>query len=161
MIKKIKKEQLFNLAIVILLTGISLLVIFKFVLNKPAQDSFAIKEIDQVLVTDLMGNEIPLPKWLSNNDATYFLAFDLKDCFGCISKGMEELKSLKNSGKSCFGLVIDDYYQDVAVWASNYEYLHFLVLKRSEFYDHIKSALTPVIFKIENGKVTGYRFITP
>jgi len=157
----IKTERLYNIAIGVLLVGITVLFISKFGLKQSPQESFAIKEIDRIMVTDLMGNEIPLSKWYSNEEPVYFLIFDLKDCFSCISRGLEEFKSLKTAGKSCFGLVVDDYYQEVSVWASNYEFLTFLVLKRPEFYQHIKSVVTPVIVKIENGKADSYRYITP
>ncbi|MCU0287447.1 MAG: hypothetical protein MUF15_13770, partial [Acidobacteria bacterium] len=108
----IKIERFYNFVIALLLVGIFVLVIFKFVLKQP-QESFGIKDIDQISVNDLVGNIVPLAKCFSNNRDTYILIFDLKDCFSCIYRGLEELKSLKNAGKTCFGLIVDDYYQDL------------------------------------------------
>jgi len=92
---------------------------------------------------------LPVPKSCLNGD-----------CFSCVYKGIEDLKSLKNTGKVCFGLVINNSIEEVKGWASNYESSPFFMIKKLDFFEHIKSVSTPVFVKIAKGKVESYRYIT-
>ncbi|UCH97252.1 MAG: hypothetical protein JSV88_10485 [Candidatus Aminicenantes bacterium] len=155
-----KKSDIFYfIGVGVLLVGIVLAVIFKFVLNP--RESFEIKHIDQLKVTDLSGTEVKLIDLLSTGEASYCLIFDLNsNCFSCVYQGIEDLKNLKNAGKICFGLVIHDSIEEVKVWGSNYKFSPFLMLKKLDFFNHIKSVKTPVFVKIKRGKVESYRYIT-
>jgi hypothetical protein len=156
-----KLEQFYSIGIGVLLMGIIALVLFKFVFVPQRQDTFRIEKIDTMPILDLDGNKLHLSDLLSKDTDTYFLIFNLNDCLGCIYKGLEELKNLDNAGKTCFGLVIDDYFQEVATWASHYEFSHFLVIKRVDFYEHIKSPITPVLVRFRNQEVDSWWYFTP
>ncbi|MGD2090612.1 MAG: hypothetical protein PVH61_30850 [Candidatus Aminicenantes bacterium] len=154
-----KSDVLYVIVVGVLLVGIVLLVIFKFVL-KP-QESFSITHIDELKVTDLNGTEVKLIDILSTVDEAFCLIFNLNsDCFSCVYKGIEDLKNLKNAGKVCFGLVIHNSIDEVRGWASNYEFSPFLMIKKLDFFDHIKSVSTPVFVKISKDNVESYRYIT-
>ncbi len=155
------KEHFYTIGIVVLLLCIAAVAIFKFVLPAKPVDSFHVKNIEQLTVMDLDGNEITFSDIPPKDDSSYFLLFSLKDCYSCIYRGLEELTALKKAGKNCFGLVIDDNYKEVDIWAANYEFSPILVLKRVNFYEHIKSAVTPVLVKFENGNVESFKYITP
>lgn len=156
-----KLDRFYNIGIGILVIGIVVVVIFKFFLAKPPQESFDIKGINQILVTDLSGSEIKLSEFIAKDTATYFMLFRLDDCFSCIYLGLEDLKTLKKEGRPCFGLVVHDYIDEVSGWAAQYDFTPFLVLKKVDFIENIKSLSTPVFVKFADGKVESYRYITP
>ena len=155
------REHFLTIGIVVLLLCIAGVGVFKFVLPGTPADSFHLKNIERLRIVDLDGNEITFTDIPPKNDSSYCLLFNLTDCYSCIYRGLEELTALKKAGKNCFGLVIDDNYKDVDVWAAHYEFSPFLVLKRVDFYEHIKSVVTPVMVKFENGHVDSYKYIMP
>jgi len=155
------RDRFFTIGIAVLLLCIAAVVIFKFVLPRKPVDSFHVNKTEQLTVVDLDGNEIKFSDILSKDESSYCLLFSLKDCYSCIFRGLEDLTNLRRAGKNCFGLVIDDNYKDVDIWAANYEFTPFLVLKRVDFYEHIKSVVTPVLVKFENGNVDSFKYIMP
>jgi hypothetical protein len=156
-----KLDRFYNIGIGVLVIGIAAVLIFKFVLDDPPHESFRINGIDQIIVSDLNGNEIKLSEFLAKDTATYFMLFGLNDCFSCIYLGLEDLKVLKKAGRPCFGLVVHDYIEEVGGWAAQYDFTPFLVLKKLDFLENIKSASTPVFVKFADGKVESYGYISP
>lgn len=152
-----KSDILLYFAMGVIFAGIIIVVIFKFVLVP--KESFAIHNMDKIIVSDLEGNKINFLEFLKKDDTTYGLIFGLYDCGSCIYKGIEDLKVLKNAGKSCFGLVVHDNIEEAKGWATHYNFLTILVLKRLVFFENIKCVKTPVLVKFVKGKISSYRYI--
>jgi hypothetical protein len=148
-----KSEILYFIAMGTLALGIVLVIIFKFVLNQKPQESFTIKNMDEINVIDLSGNRSKLANFLEKDDITYLLIFQLNDCYSCIYRGMKDLKDLQQAGKQCLGLVVHDYTEEVSGWSTQQDFSPFLVLKRLDFFEYVKSAHTPVFVKIVKGKI--------
>ena len=70
------------------------------------------------------------------------------------------LNKLKKEGKECLGLVVHDSIEDVTGWSINFEFRPFFMMKTLDFFDHIKSPVTPVLIKIKDNEVENYRFFT-
>lgn len=158
-----KKSDLFlNIGIGVVILAIITVILFKFVINKTGkEESFKINNIEKIMVSDLNGNQINFSDLLDKEGDTYILIFELRNCYSCIFKGIENLKSLKKSGKSCFGLAVHDYLDELNGWSTNHDFNPFFMIKKSEYFDNIHSTHLPVFIKITNGKVESYRFITP
>ena len=153
-----KSDVLFFTGLLGLTVGIILVVLFKFVIK--TGDTFAILNFRDINVMEFNGNNGELKNFLSKDETTYCLIFDLNDCYSCINRGLEELKTLKSQGSACLGIVIHDFIEEVRGWAANYEFSPFLMLKRGDFYKHVKTPYTPVLVIFEGEKVGSYRFIT-
>ena len=153
-----KKELYFYIAVGVLLICIILIYILKF--GPSRRESFEIKNMDHLSVTDLMGNKVKFQDSWKKGETVYCLLFDLNDCFSCIYRGLEDLKYLKNKGKKCLGIVINDYVEEVKGWAAQYECSPVFLLKRIDFFNHIKCVKTPVFFILEKGNVENFRYIT-
>lgn len=156
-----KRDIFYNTGIGVLIIAIVVLVVFKFILPQKAKPDFWIKDYEKVTVMDLDGNELLLPSLFDKDGSTYFLIFDMSDCFSCISKGLEDLKSLKNAGKPCLAIVVHHMVDEVRGWSANYEFSPFFVIMRPAFYEHIKTPLTPVMVEFKNGGIESYRFLRP
>jgi len=155
-----RSERLFNIGIPVLAIGIIALLIVKFALNKKPGD-FSIKDMGSITVLDLKGNRLNLESLLDGQRGTYGLLFELTNCNTCIVKGLADLYQLEKSGESCLAIVIHDRPEEVAGWSQFQEFSSFYILKKIDFFNHFQSALLPVFFKIKDGKVTMFRFITP
>lgn len=158
-----KKSDLFyTIAIVVLIVLIIAVVLFKFVLReKNPQETFRIRSFEEITVIDLNGSEIKLPQLMAEDQSTYCIMFRITDCFSCVFESIQELIHLKNSGKSCIGLIIHDRLDEVNGFTANYEFSPFFMITRVAFYDYIKSPITPVLVKIKNNKVESYRYFMP
>ena len=155
-----KKDIYYTIAFGIIGAAIIFVVIFKFVINRKPEIPFAINKLDNITLTDFDGNELKLKQLISSASETYCLIFGLKDCHGCIFDGVEVLNKLKKEGKECLGLVVHDSIEDVTGWSINFEFRPFFMMKTLDFFDHIKSPVTPVLIKIKDNEVENYRFFT-
>lgn len=155
-----KKYTLFySILITLLSICIVLVILFKFIL-KP-KPGFNIENRDRLTVTDINGKEINLFSLFDHKEDTYLLIFSFNDCSSCIFRGIEELKAIKKAGRNCIAIVIHDYYEEIKSWSTNQDFSPFVVLKRIDFHDHIKTSLTPVLVKIRNGKIKNAFYILP
>ena len=154
-----KSEILYSISMGALALGIILVILFKFVLNQKSRESFTIKSIDEINVSDLNGNKIKLASFLEKDNLTYLLIFQLSDCYSCIYIGLNDLKDLQRAGKQCLGIVVHDYLEEVNGWSTHQDFSPFLMLKRLDFFEYVKSAHTPVFVKIVKGKIDSYRYI--
>ena len=155
-----KKSTLFySILIALLSICIILVIIFKFLL-KP-DPGFNIEKRERIMVTDLNGKESNLFSLFDNKDDAYFLFFLFNDCSSCIYRGIEELKAIKKAGRISIAIVVHDYYEEIKSWAENHDFSPFVVLKRIDFYEHIKTPSTPVLVKIRNGKIKNAFYIFP
>ena len=154
-----KSEILYSIAIGALALGIILVIIFKFVIKQKPQESFALNNLDEINVIDLNGNHLKLVDYLGKDEVSYLLIFQLNDCFSCIYRGMNDLKELQQAGKQCLGLAVHDYPEEVSGWSAQQDFSPFLMLKRLDFFEHVRCAHTPVFVKIVKGKIASYRYI--
>lgn len=157
---KTKKDIYYSIAFGIIGAAIVFVAIFKFVIDRKPEAPVAVNEINDITLTDFDGNELKLKQLITGAPETYCLIFNLKDCHGCIFDGVEVLNKLKKEGKECLGLVVHDNIDDVTGWSINFEFRPFFMMKTLEFFDHIKSPITPVLVKVKNDKVDNYRFFT-
>jgi hypothetical protein len=156
-----KKDIFLNAGIVILAVVIVIVVIFKFVINRQPVDSFAINEPGDIKVFDLSGSEIQFQQIISKNGDTYCLIFKINDCPSCIYDGVEILIKLKAGGKHCIGIVTHDLLDEVNGWTINFDFRPFFMLQTIDFFEHIKSPITPVLVKFKNQDIASYRYFTP
>lgn len=157
-----KNDLVLNIGIGVVVVVIIAIFLFKFVINKTGKEElFKINNIEKIVVSDLNGNEIKFFDLLDKEDDTFILIFDLRNCYSCIFKGIENLKSLKKSGKSCFGLAVHELLDELNGWSANHDFSPFFLIKKSDFFENIHSMNLPVFIKISNGKVESFRFITP
>jgi len=156
-----RKDIFYNVSIGVMAAAILIVVIFKFVVNKQPVDSFSINGIENISVFDLDGTEFEMSHLISKNDEDYCLIFNLKDCHSCVFDGVAMLKKLRAEGKTCTGFVIHDNLEDVNGWTINFEFRPFFMMKTLEFFDHIKSPITPVLVKFKKQKVENYKYFTP
>ena len=154
-----KRERFYSTAIVILSLVILIVVYMKFFHNAPDRP-VDIKNIRAIKVYDGSGTLIGLSDILEE-EKNYCLLFDLNDCYSCIAKGISDLKSLKKSGKPCFGLVVHNLSDEVSGWSTQQGFSPFFMLKKTSFYEHIRSPATPVMITIKDEKVIAFRYITP
>jgi hypothetical protein len=153
-----KKSTLFySILIVFLSICIVLVILFKFIL-KPGP-GFNIEKRESIRVTDLNGKESGLFSLFNGKEDTYLLIFSFNDCSSCIYRGIEELKTIKKAGRTCIAIVVHDYYEEIKSWSANQDFSPFVVLKRIDFYEHIKTSSTPVLVKIRNGKIKNAFYI--
>jgi hypothetical protein len=156
-----KREELISyIAIGIVVIGIIILVLFKFVIVKKHADSFAFKDFDKITVTDLNGNENKLTDLVSKDGSTYCFIFDLSDCYSCIYKGIQDMKVLKKAGKLCICLVVHHNVDEVRGWTTNHDFSPFFVLNKVDFYEHVHTQMLPVIVQIRSKEVENAKYIT-
>jgi hypothetical protein len=156
-----KKDMFYNIGIGVLVIAIMVLIVVKFIAPKNVNADVRIKDHEKITVMDLDGNQISLVDLFDKADTTYFFIFEMNDCFSCISKGLEDLKSLKKAGKPCMGIVVHHMVDEVKGWSANYDFSPFFVIKKPDFYEYIKTPVTPVMVEFKNGKVENYRFFRP
>lgn len=155
-------DRFYNLAIILAIIGIIALVLFKYVIPGRSQSNdFQIKDFDKITVLDLSGNEVKLADLLAEEESTYCLFFELTNCYSCLFKGIEDLKSLKSAGKPCVGLAVHHMVDEIAGWSANYDFTPFFMLKKESYYEHIQSPVMPVMVKLRKGKVESFRYILP
>jgi len=150
-----------NVVIALLVAVAAALIIFKFVLPRSETGSFEIKDLNTITVYDLNENPLNLTDLLDKDKETYCLMFELTNCYSCIFKGIEELRQLRQSGAHCLAIAVHDLVFDIEGWSKKQSFSPFFVLKKIDFYRAIQSPFMPVLFTLENGKVTHFRFITP
>jgi hypothetical protein len=153
--------MILNLAIGVMIVFIIGLVIFKFVLPKQSGGPFRFEEFEKISVTDLNGNEMKLSQLVSADEITYILILELTDCNSCILKGIDDLKRLKGAGRQCLCLVVNDLLNEVRGWSVHMEFSPFFAIKKVDFYEHVHTAATPVMVKIKDNEIAGFRFIKP
>jgi len=158
-----KKSDLFyTIAVAALIVLIIAVGLFKFVLReKNPQETFQVREIEEIPIIDLNGNEMKLPQLMAEDQSTYCIMFRITDCFSCVFESIQELIHLRNSGKACIGLIIHDRLDEVSGFTANYEFPSFFMITRVVFYEHFKSPITPVLVMLKNNEVESYRYFTP
>jgi hypothetical protein len=156
-----KKNLFLNIAITVAAVLVILVALFKFILpNKPAS-SFQLNNPEQIEVQDFMENKLPLSGVIDKEKLTYIFIFEITDCGTCLFKGMEDMMRLKKAGNPCLAIAVHDLLDELRGWSAHYEFTPFYMLKKTDFYQHIQAAGTPVIAKIKHKKVVGYRYIVP
>lgn len=164
--KKTVLNKLLNILLVLIITGIAALVAFRFVLpkkNGPPPGNFRVTELENIVVTDLSGNKMKLGAVMPGDSSFYLLICDMDDCFSCIFKGVDDMSKLHGAGHENAVIVVADKIEDVNGWtAANFpDYRAFYMLDTAGFYRHIHTPVTPVLAKIEKGKIISFRFIEP
>jgi len=157
---KTKKDIYFIIAFGIIGAAIVFVAVFKFVITREPELPFAVNGLTEIALSDMDGNGLKLRQLIAGSPETYCLIFNLKDCHGCIYDGVEVLNKLKAEGKVCLGLAVHDNLDDLNGWSINFDFRPFFMMKTLEFFDHIKSPITPVLIKIKDDKVENYRFFT-
>jgi hypothetical protein len=152
-------DFLLNVAIVTLILAVIVVVVFKFVLKPNQQESFQFNDIEQLEVQDLAGNQVKLVDLLDNHKETFILLLEIRNCGSCISSGMDDITRLKNAGNPAMIIPIHDMLEDIVGWSGTYNFSPFYMMKKVTFYKQINCAALPVMVKVKNRKVTGYRYI--
>lgn len=156
-----KKERYLNLLIGILVVAVIYAALIRFVFKPVNGESFAVSNPDYIPVADLSGTVFPLSRILAQTGDTYCFIFDVRDCGTCILKGKEDINSLVKEGKTGIFIMINDITGDTASWASVNEISNIFTLKKSDFYQHITAASTPVMVKFRGLKTESHRYIFP
>lgn len=153
---------LVNTAIILLMAGIIALIVFKYALpSRKSKIEVGFKDYNNISVLDLMGNQIKLPDIMAKDETVYCLVYDLNNCYTCIYKGIEDMRSLKKAGKKTMILVLNDFVDTVRGHAGLYDYSPFFALRKTEFYEHFQIPLLPAVIQVKNGKILKGIFITP
>ncbi len=156
-----KKSDLFlNIAISVLFVAIVVVVLFKYVIRDDSH-LFHIENLNIISVAELDGKVVPLIDLVDKNGDTYCLIFELNNCYSCIVNGLEDLKKLQAAGAKCIAIVVHDYIEEVNGWSKNHDFSHFYIIKKIDFFKTIHSSVLPVVFRIKDGKVKNFKFITP
>jgi hypothetical protein len=153
------RDFLLNTAIITLILAVIVVVIFKFFIKPTPQESFKFNDIEQLTVQDLSANPIKLVDILDENKETYVLLLELRDCGSCIYAGIEDMIRLKKAGNPAIIIPVHERVDEIVGWSGSYDFSPFYMMKTAMFYQQIKCATLPVIVKIKNRKVTGYRDI--
>ena len=154
-----KKQLLLNISIGIAILAVLAVVLVKFVLPWKSGNQYQFRDFEKIVVYNTDGKTIPLSSIVSKAESTYCFLFNMNDCFTCIAKGIEDLESLKKSGKKAIGLMVHDNIKEVKGWASTYEFSPFYSIKRSEVYEHIILPKLPVMLEIKNNEIENIRYI--
>ncbi|MGE5344114.1 MAG: hypothetical protein ACM3SY_21825 [Candidatus Omnitrophota bacterium] len=156
-----KAQWLYGTAIGVLVIGIILVIIFRFILPPKNPNAVNIKEFEKVSVIDLNGEQVRLADLAKKDQITYCMIFELTNCFSCIQKGIDDLKTLKKEGKSCIALAVHELIDEVNGFSATVEFAPFFMLKKKDFYEYVTTAHLPVMIKLKNGEVESFRYITP
>lgn len=160
------KNTVLNILLGLVFIGIVAVVVFKLVIPPSSPQGSGYLRISgwqDIGVMDINGNKIKLGRIIPGDSSIYVMICDMDDCFSCIYKGVDDMKKLGNAGHEGVVVVVADKIEDVKGWsAANFPgYSNFYMLDTASFYDHIQTPSTPVIAKIESGKVSSFRLILP
>ncbi|MCK4763556.1 MAG: hypothetical protein KAW12_15255 [Candidatus Aminicenantes bacterium] len=157
-----KSDRFYNVALLVLALAIVFVVVYKFVLNRPAGiEKPRIENPQEIAVATLDGGNIKLSDLIEKEKECYFLFFELTNCQSCIYKGVVELETLEKNGKKCFGAAIHDWPDEIKGWSHNYTLKTFVVIKKVAYYEHMHAPYLPVLIKFIDGEVHSYKYITP
>jgi len=156
-----KKDLALNLLMGVLAIGIILVSISRLMPKKEENANFRISEIEKVRVVGIDGSNIGFGSLSGTKETVYCMIFELTNCGSCLYQGIEDLKSLKKEGKSCFALVVHDFFDEFKGFSGTHNFSPFYMLKKKDFYEYFSAEYLPVIVKINNGKVESFRYITP
>ncbi|MCP5105384.1 MAG: hypothetical protein GY950_18490 [bacterium] len=155
-----KRNLIYDIGIVVLLIVVVAVVYVKFFAAKP-QSPVDIKGIDTLTVLDTSGTAVKFSGLMENGRSAYVFIFYMDDCYSCIHRGIQDLVQLQKDGKNCVGLVVHELINEVEGWSAKQEFSPFFMIKKTDFYEHVNTSMTPVIMKIVDGKVESSRYITP
>jgi hypothetical protein len=154
-----KKQLFLNISIGVAILAVLVVVLIKFVLPGKSGVRYEFRDFEKIVLHDLNGKEIMLSSLVSKDESTYCFLFNMSDCFSCIVKGIEDLESLKNSGKRAIGLMVHDSVEEVKGWSSNYKFSPFYAIKRAVVYEHIIVPKLPVMLEIRDNSIENIRYI--
>ncbi len=157
------KENLLNATLVLIIIAVVTVILFKFVLTGDHHDhnAVSIENPDQISLIDMHGNSIKFPDVVDSDRETYLLIFEMTNCYTCIFDGIGDLIKLKKAGKNCLTIAVHDQLIDVSGWSATHDFTPFYMLKKVDFYEHIRCSKFPVMVKLKNGVPISHRFIEP
>lgn len=156
------KNRIYTILIIVISVAIIFVLLYKFVIKRaPAIEVPEIKNSEKITVQTLEGIEIKLFERIGKTAECYCLFFELSNCQSCIYEGIMELENLEKNGKTCFGITIHDWYEEIRGWSQHYKLKTFFVLKKVAYYEYMHAPHLPLIIKFKEGKIDSYKYITP
>ena len=149
---------LLNCLIALCSIVLSVAVIFKFIVKSDKSADFFI-HIEKIKITNMEGESVDLIDLVAENSETYILIMRLNDCYSCIAKGIEDIKSLHLSGHGYVVIAAHDSLDEVRGLTGIFSDVRFYQLSVAEQYQFIHSPMLPVLVKIKNGRVVAHRMI--
>lgn len=153
------RNFLLNTALIVLILAIVGVFVFKFLPKPHPRESFLFNNIQQVSVLDLAGNPIKLVDILDSQKETYIMFLELRNCGSCLVAGIEDMIRLKKAGNPAIIIPVHERVDEILGWSGTWEFSPFYMIKTADFYQQLQCAVLPVIVKVKNQKVTGYRYI--
>jgi len=154
-----KMDVLYGVTVASISVAIIVVTLFKFVLNKEAR----IITVENPRKVTLMSTDerlINLVDLMENRDDFFVVIFGFEDCYSCISRGLSDLSALKKAGKNCAALVVYDYLDDIKGWSEKQEFSPIFMIKKSVYFENIKTPHLPVFIHFRKGEIEKYQFIT-
>lgn len=156
-----KRKFRLILDLLIICMAITIVVYFIFFFIKKENKHFKIGDMAQIELSSFDNKTITLEEIIAPNLESIVLFLKATDCPSCISKGLSELKALKEAGKACFVIVVYDWIEDLNNWIKNYNMDSFLTARKDNFNSHIYTLVLPVIVYFKEYRINSYKFITP
>lgn len=138
---------------------LSFAVIFKLIVKSHNSADFNIR-MEEIKITNMEGGSEDLIDLAAEKSETYILIMRLNDCYSCVAKGIEDIKSLYSSGYGYVVIAAHDSLDEVRGFAGIFSDVKFYQLSVADLYQSIRSPMLPVMAKVKNGRVVGHRFIT-
>jgi hypothetical protein len=156
-----KPDFVFRTVVVTLVILIAVVFLFRFVIKKDRTMQVAIENPEKIDLITLENKTVTLDRLEKQSGYLYLAIFDYSDCYSCIVKGLNDLRALQGKGKNCAAIVLHEYIEEIRGWSANQDFSPFYMMRKSVFYEHIKTPHTPLFVCIKNGKIDSFRFITP
>jgi hypothetical protein len=154
-----KKQLFLNISICIAVISVVVVVLIKFVLPGKSWSEYKFQDFEKITVFDIEGKETKFSTMVSTSESTYCFLFNMEDCYSCIVKGIQDLESLKNSGKRAIAVMVHDYPDELKGWSGNFKFTPLYSIKRAEVYEHIIVPKLPVMLEIKDNEIESIRYI--
>jgi len=156
-----KSDLIFRISVIVIGLAITGVLLFRFVLNKDQKNLVAIDNPDKITLFSVDEEVISLSQLMGKSKTLYFVIFNLNDCYSCIAKGFDALGAMQKEGKNCAAIVIHEYVDEIKGWSEKQDFSPIYMMKRSVFYNYIRTPHVPLFVHISKGKIRNFQFITP
>lgn len=155
-----KSEVIYLIVVVLLVAAIIAVILFRFVLKK-GTELVEIGDTDEITLMSVKKEVVTLSKLMEKSGTLYFIIFNIDGCYSCIVRGLNDLSALQGEGKYCIAIVIHNDIDEIKGWAEKQDFSPFYMMKKSVFYDYIKTPHVPLFVHLKNGLIKNFQFITP
>ncbi len=153
------RKIIYYISLVLLITACIVVALKKFILPEAPQTVFKIENIEHIHVSDVAGDPIKLTDLISMRETSYLYLFKLRDCPPCVTKGFDDLEKMKKAGYTVAAICIGDNLLELRKWGENNSSTQLYMLKTPDFYNHFQAEFSPVLAKLNKGKVKSWFYI--